>query len=156
MKDLEALAELRREYAALPDEQLIELAQQGKDDYREGAYELIMAEVSRRDLADKVARAPAVESDETGGDESCEGTPCGGSCASKPDDELVPFMIFLGEDDVTSVSMILDGAGITYCSDALHLKGKEYPRLCMVPRGMVAQAIQLCGLMKLKNSIALW
>ena len=155
--DLEKSATLRKEYAELSDEQLIELALQGKGDFVEGAYNLIMDEVSRRDLEEKVdaARSAAVE----------EHGQCGPSCTACANevaaneaatDELVPVMIILKEDDLADITATLDNAAITYCNDPLHVKGKEYPRLIMVPKDKIDQAIELFSSFIPKSSVLLW
>lgn len=156
MADVKELASLKKGYSVLPDQQLIEMSQQDKDEYIEGAYDLIMQELERRGLGDKAGASDPSDIEGPGHDRSCGAGPCEGTCGPKPEDELLPFLIILGADDMPAIAPLLDGAGIEYCSDPLHLKGKEYPRILMVPRGKVDQAIKLLSPVRFKNGVALW
>jgi hypothetical protein len=45
---------LEREYASRSDESLLEAAESGRDQFQEGVYDLIMAEIKRRRLQDEL------------------------------------------------------------------------------------------------------
>ena len=155
--DLEKSAALRKEYTELSDEQLIELALQGKGDFVEGAYNLIMDEVSRRDLEEKVDAARNAAGEEPGQcGPSCTACANEGAVNEATAEELMPVVIILKEDDLADITSALDNAAITYCNDPLQIKGKEYPRLIMVPKNEIDRTIELFGSFIPKSSVLLW
>ncbi len=154
--DAQESTRLRKEYAELFDEQLIELALQDEGDFAEGAYDLIMAEVRNRNIEEKVKAMRSIDGKKTGQDELCNTDTNEGLDNANISDQLVPIIIILREDDLAYIASVLDNARITYCSEPLHLKGKEYPRLIMVPQEKVDQIIGLFSSIIPSASILLW
>lgn len=155
MTDLDNLAQLRKAYSELPDTQLLELAQQGKGEFVEGAYELVMSEIARRGLEAEIGREAQRPIDEGACGQPCK-TVCGDVWVPPSQDELIPVMVLLAADDEPAIGAALEKAGIDYAIDSIHLREKDYPRLVMAPRGSIDQVIRSCAFAGSKATIKLW
>ncbi len=137
--DLQKNLELKEKYAKMSDEEITAMLLEGKDEFVEGAYELLLREAKSRGLEDKAENTDKVD--------------VSGSLVDEP---YVEMAIVNNEGELESLKTIMEDTDIPFYFQSLHMKGKDLPVSLMVAISRTEEVIDLFKDFKPAGSIMLW
>lgn len=136
--------ELKKKYAALPDDEIIDMLLEGKDSYVEGAYELLLTEAKERGIEGKLQQTE--DTKEAYATDEAEPEP----------ETFVQIMIVNNEADLAFLKSILERADMLHFFQDLSLIGASLPVSLMVAESQVDKIKGLLKDFKPGGSIILW
>ncbi len=145
--DMQEILELKKKYAVMPDEEIIDMLLEGKDKYVEGAYELLLGEAGERGIEEIIKEkneAGEIRKESVLSDEKLE------------PETFVQLMIVNNEVDLVFLKSVLGEEGASYYSQELSLKGASLPVSLMVAEPRVQEVRDLLKGFKPEGSIILW
>ena len=142
--------ELKEKYKGIPDNVLVDMLREGKEAYRESAYEILCGEALRRGIENKVSSQEKAKD----GDR-IEDSPSGNSKEARPD-VFVEIIIINNDKDMEPVLAILDKADLAYNVEGLSLKESSLPVALAVQEAKVEEAVRLLKGFKPLGSMVLW
>lgn len=145
--DMRERMELKKKYAALPDEEIINMLLEGKDSYVEEAYELLLSEARARGIEGKLKEETAQE--------EIPVEPVLEDVKEEPE-TFAQVMIVNSESDLAFLKSLLEEERILYFFQDLSLKGANLPVSLMLAESQVKKVMDLLRDFKPADSIALW
>lgn len=148
--DLQKNLELKEKYAKMSDEEIMAMLLEGKDEFVEGAYELLLREAQLRGLEDKL------EEPKPSAEPVSENTNNADASGSLIDEPYVEMVIINNEGELESLKTIMEDTDIPFYFQNLHMKGKDLPVSLMAAISRTEEVIDLLKDFKPAGSIMLW
>ncbi|TBR18088.1 hypothetical protein EPO66_01690 [bacterium] len=148
--DLQKNLELKEKYAKMSDEEIMAMLLEGKDEFVEGAYELLLHEAKSRGLEDKLEEPQDAVIPKA---ENTDNVDAPGSLVDEP---YVEMVIVNNEGELESLKTIMEDTDIPFYFQSLHMKGKDLPVSLMVAISRTEEVIDLLKDFKPVGSIMLW
>ncbi len=148
--DLKKAFELKAKYAKMSDEEVVAMLLEGKDEFVEGAYELLLREAKSRGLEDRLEEPQepaALEAEDINKAEPAEATEA---------EPYVEMVIINNEDELASLKKIMEDTDVPFYFQSLHMRGKDLPVSLMVALSKTEDVIDLLKDFKPSGSILLW
>ncbi len=148
--DLKKAFELKAKYAKMSDEEVMAMLLEGKDEFVEGAYELLLREAKSRGLQDRLEEPrepPVFETENVSKADSAQ------DAEAEP---YVEMVIINNGSELASLKKIMEDTDIPFYFQSLHMRGKDLPVSLMVVMSRAEEVIELLKDFKPADSILLW